>query len=57
MILPKRLDLYIHARGQIEFHQGVHRLLRRLENIQQSLVYGSQTARATSYPRAAIATL
>ncbi len=38
MILPKRLDLHIHTRRQIELHQRVHRLLRRLQNIQQPLV-------------------
>jgi hypothetical protein len=38
VILPKRFNLDIHARGQIQFHQGVNRLLRRLENIEQTLV-------------------
>src|SRR4030042_636012 len=32
------LDLYIHARRQIELHQGVHRRLRRLDDINQSFM-------------------
>ena len=38
MFFPERLNLYIHARGQIQLHQRVHRLLRRLENIEQALM-------------------
>src|SRR5271165_1127469 len=38
MLFPERLDLHIHARRQIKLHQRVHRLLRRLENIEQPLV-------------------
>src|SRR5689334_5592942 len=33
-----KLDLDVHARGQIQFSQRVDRLLRRLENIDQALV-------------------
>src|SRR5690242_14959131 len=33
----ERLDLHIHARGQIELHQRVHSLLGRLQNVQQTL--------------------
>mgnify|MGYP003693620369 CR=1 FL=1 len=54
MFLPERLDLDIHARRQIELHQRVHRLLRRLENIEQTLVCADlKLLRATSCPRAA----
>src|SRR5580704_8532172 len=38
MFFPERLDLHIHSSRQIELHQRVHRLLRRLENIEQTLV-------------------
>ena len=38
MFFAEGLDLHIHARRQIELHQGVDRLLRRLENIEQALV-------------------
>src|SRR5580704_5348693 len=38
VLFPKSLDLHIHARGQIELHQRIHRLLRRLENIEQTLM-------------------
>src|ERR1700733_703931 len=38
MLFPKRLNLHIHTRRQIELHQRVHRLLRRLENIEQALM-------------------
>src|ERR1700685_2923414 len=38
MFLPECLDLHIHARRQIELHQRIHRLLRRLENVEQALV-------------------
>lgn len=31
-------DLYVYARGKIEFHQGVYRLLGRLNDIHQPLV-------------------
>src|SRR5271157_644256 len=35
---PERLDLHIHARRQVELHQRVHRLLRRLQYVQQPFV-------------------
>src|ERR1700693_433121 len=38
MFLAKRLDLDIHARRQIELHERIDRLLRRLKNIEQALV-------------------
>jgi hypothetical protein len=38
MFLAERLDLDIHAGGQIELHQGIDGLLRRLEDIEQALV-------------------
>src|ERR1700679_2325464 len=38
MFLTERLDLDIHARRQIELHQRVHRLLRRLEDVEQALM-------------------
>src|SRR5579864_1712005 len=38
MLFSERLNLHIHTRRQIEFHQRVHRLLRRLENVEQPLV-------------------
>src|SRR5438270_4270784 len=36
--LAEGLDFHVHARGQIQLHQRVHRLRRRLENIEQTLV-------------------
>src|SRR5882762_1941677 len=36
--LAQGFDLDIHACGQVEFHQRVDRLLRRLQNIEQTLV-------------------
>ena len=38
MFFSERLNLHIHARRQIELHQRVDRLLRRLQNIEQALV-------------------
>src|SRR6185437_9861969 len=38
LLLAKRLDLHIHARREIQFHQCIDRLLRRLENVEQALV-------------------
>src|SRR6266446_6074746 len=38
MFLPKRLNLHINPRRQIELHQRIHRLLRRLQNVEQPLV-------------------
>src|SRR6266436_940683 len=38
MFFPERLNLHVHACRQIELHQRVHRLLRGLENIEQTLV-------------------
>src|ERR1700747_2820959 len=38
MFLPESLDLHIHAGGEIELHQGIDRLLRRLEDVEQALV-------------------
>jgi len=37
MLFPERLDLHIHARRQIQLHQRIDRLLRRLQNIEQAL--------------------
>src|SRR5690242_7785166 len=36
--VPERLDLHIHARRQIQLHQRVHRIRRRLQNVNQPLV-------------------
>src|SRR6187397_3088648 len=33
-----QLDLYVHTRGQIELHQRVDRLRRRLNDVEQPLV-------------------
>src|SRR6266481_8374300 len=38
MLFPERLNLHVHARRQIKFHQCIDCLLRRLKNIQQPLV-------------------
>src|SRR5580704_4923576 len=38
MLFPERLDLDVHARGKLQLHQRVHRLLRRFENIEQTLM-------------------
>src|SRR6476469_10530047 len=38
VFLAKSLDLDVHARGQIELHERVHRLLCRLENVEQALM-------------------
>src|SRR5579872_2173430 len=38
MFLAECLNLDVHTRGQVELHQGVDRLLRGLENIEQPLV-------------------
>src|ERR1019366_8707032 len=38
VFLSERLNLHIHARRQIQLHQRIDRLLRRLQNIQQPLV-------------------
>src|SRR5579862_2969072 len=38
MFFPKRLDLNIHARGQIEFGKRVDGLRSRLKNIHQTLM-------------------
>src|ERR1700687_372001 len=38
MFFPESLNLHIHARRQIQLHQRIDRLLRRLQNIQQPLV-------------------
>src|SRR5438128_2564963 len=38
MFFSESLDLDIHASRQIELHQRIDRLLRRLENIEQTLV-------------------
>ena len=32
------LDLDVDARGQVQLHEGVQRLLRRLEDVEQALV-------------------
>ena len=34
----ERLDFDVHAGRQIQLHQRIHRLLRRLENVEQPLV-------------------
>jgi len=36
--LSERLNLDVHASRQIELHQRIHRLLRRLQNIEEPLV-------------------
>src|SRR5215510_10824747 len=33
-----QLDLYVYSRGQIEFHQRVHRLVGRVDDVHQALV-------------------
>src|SRR5579863_4078852 len=38
MFLTERLNLDVHTRGQIELHQCVHGLRRRIQNIQQPFV-------------------
>src|SRR5580658_1619960 len=38
MLFPERLNLHIHSRRQVELHQRIDRLLRRLEDIEQALV-------------------
>src|SRR6266567_2245104 len=37
-LIPLRLDLDVHAGAQIELHQRIERLLRRLEDVEQALV-------------------
>src|SRR6266849_4465604 len=37
-LFAESFDLNIHARRQVELHQRIHRLLRRLQNIEQTLV-------------------
>src|SRR5689334_21931904 len=36
--LLRQLDLYVHTCGQIELHQSVDRLRRRLNDVEQALV-------------------
>ena len=38
VFLTKRLNLDVHTCRQIELHQRIHSLLRRLEDIEQTLV-------------------
>src|SRR5450759_1469288 len=38
MFLPKRLDLHVHAGGEVELHDRVHPLLGWLEDVEQALV-------------------
>src|SRR5580693_104601 len=38
MFFTECLNLYIHARGQIELHQRIYRLRRRIQNIEQPFV-------------------
>src|SRR6266852_1142955 len=38
MLFPKRLDLDVHTRRLVELHECIHRLLRGLENVEQTLV-------------------
>src|SRR5699024_9295133 len=33
-----QLDLDVHASGELEAHQGLHRLIGRLQNVDQALV-------------------
>src|SRR5512134_3568262 len=35
---PERLDLDVHPRGEIELHQRIHRLRRRLQDVEEPLV-------------------
>src|SRR5438046_1785805 len=37
-LLSKRLNFHIHPRGQVQFHQSIDRLRRRIENVHQTLV-------------------
>src|SRR5881227_2491158 len=37
-LFPKRLNLYVDARRQIQLHQGIHRLRCRIENVHQTLM-------------------
>ena len=54
MFFPECLDLHIHTRRQIELHQRIHRLLRRLKNVKQPLVGADfELLPAISYPHAA----
>src|SRR5438105_15811485 len=36
--VPLELDLDVHAGGEIELHQRIHRLRRRIDDIEQALV-------------------
>src|SRR5882724_8169310 len=38
LLLAKCFNLDVHASRQVELHQSIHRLLRRLENIEQPLM-------------------
>src|SRR6185312_7767218 len=38
MFLTERLNLHIHSRRKIKLHQRIHRLRRRVENVQQTLM-------------------
>jgi hypothetical protein len=38
MALPSELDLDVHARGEIELHQRVHRLGRGVDDVEEPLV-------------------
>src|SRR5208283_3096642 len=38
MLFAERLDLDVNAGGKLELHERVHRLLRRLENVEQALM-------------------
>src|SRR5436853_2546346 len=37
-LFPERLDLHVHNRRQIELHQSVYRLRRRLEDVDQAVL-------------------
>src|SRR6267143_1014052 len=36
--VPERLDFHVHARRQVQLHQRIHRIRRRLQNVDQPLV-------------------
>src|SRR5215831_9713550 len=38
VLLAESLDLHVHPRGQVQLHEGVHRLGSGLEDVQEPLV-------------------
>src|SRR3954471_3248722 len=38
VLFAERLDLHVHSSRKVKLHQRIHRLRRRIENIQQALV-------------------